>query len=182
MADYASWAQQQNPQPNNLMSLLGYGGKPSNPLGSGAFALDDYLSVNPTAAPPGSALSIPMAGAAQIPGFNPSEPMSLWGSMKQGFNDSGFLQQRNADGTTSGGWGTAGLGVLQGLGSAYMGMKQYGLAKDAFAENKRQFGLNYDAQRTTTNSALEDRQRARVASNAGAYESVGNYMDRNGIK
>lgn len=182
MADYASWAQQQAPKTNNFMGLMGYGQPSSMPLGSGAFALDDYLSVNPNAAPPGSALSIPMAGAAQIPGFSPSDPMSLWGSMQQGFNDSGFLQQRNADGTTSGGWGTAGLGVLQGLGSAYMGMKQYGLAKDAFAENKRQFGLNYDAQRTTTNSALEDRQRARVASNAGAYESVGNYMDRNGIK
>ena len=63
-----------------------------------------------------------------------------------------------------------------------MGMKQYGLAKQSLAEGKLQFQLNYDAHKTTTNSALEDRQRARVASNAGAYESVGDYMDKNGIR
>lgn len=71
---------------------------------------------------------------------------------------------------------------LSALGNSYMGMKQYGLAKQQFAESKRQYNQNYAAQRTLTNSQLEDRQRARVASNAGAYESVGSYMNRNGIK
>ena len=95
---------------------------------------------------------------------------------------SNFLGKKNADGTADLGWGGMALGAAQGLGNAYMAMKQYGLAKDSLAENKRQFQLNYDAQKTTTNSALEDRQRARVASNAGAYQSVGDYMARNGIK
>lgn len=168
MANYASWAQQQQyPVPNNYMSLLGYSGNPAIP--------SPPMAASPT---------IPMQGASPIAGFNPTDSASsgLFPGIGNWLNESGFLQQRNLDGTTSGGWGTAGLGILQGLGSAYMGMKQYGLAKDAFAENKRQFGLNYDAQRTTTNSALEDRQRARVASNTGAYESVGSYMDRNRIK
>lgn len=74
------------------------------------------------------------------------------------------------------------LGVAQGLGNAYMGMQQFGLAKKALAQSKEQFNKNYEAQRTTTNASLEDRQRARVASNAGAYESVGAYMNKNGIK
>jgi hypothetical protein len=73
------------------------------------------------------------------------------------------------------------LGVAQGLGNAFLGMKQYGLAKDTFNENKRQFNLNYDAQRKTINTDLEDRQRARVASNPGAYQSVGDYMKQNGV-
>ncbi len=71
---------------------------------------------------------------------------------------------------------------LSALSNSYMGMKQYGLAKEQFAESKRQYNQNYAAQRTLTNSQLEDRQRARVASNAGAYESVGSYINRNGVK
>lgn len=95
----------------------------------------------------------------------------------------GFLDQYNEQGTKTGqGWGGMALGSAQGLFNAWLGMKQYGLAKDQLAEGKRQFQLNYDAQRTTTNSALEDRQRARVASNPGAYQSVGAYMDQNGIR
>lgn len=73
------------------------------------------------------------------------------------------------------------LGTAQGLFNAWMGMKQYGLAKEQLAEGKRQFGLNYDAQRTTTNAQLQDRQAARVASNPGAYQSVSEYMAKNGI-
>jgi hypothetical protein len=98
------------------------------------------------------------------------------------FRDSGFLSQRNADGTMSQGWGGLALGGAQALGSLYMGMKQYGLAKDTLAANKAQFERNFDAQRTTTNASLEDRQRARVASNAGAYQSVGDYMDQNRVR
>ena len=80
------------------------------------------------------------------------------------------------------GIGGLALGTLSGLGNAYMGMKQYGLAKDSLKQSKQQFAMNYDAQRQTTNSASEDRQRARVASNPGAYESVDTYMDKNRIR
>lgn len=72
--------------------------------------------------------------------------------------------------------------ALQGIFNSWMAMKQYGLGKQQLAEGKRQFGLNFEAQRNTVNSQLEDRQRARVASNPGAYQSVGAYMDKNGIK
>lgn len=94
---------------------------------------------------------------------------------------SSFLQGKNQDGSSYGGYGQAGLGLLQGVGSMYMGMKQYGLAKDQLAFGKEQFNKNYAAQRTTTNTALEDRQAARVAANPGAYQSVGDYMNKNRI-
>lgn len=95
---------------------------------------------------------------------------------------SSFLQQRDANGVLSGGWGTTALGAAQGLGNLYMGMQQYGLAKKALQQSKDQFEKNYAAQRTTTNASLEDRQRARVASNPGAYQSVGDYMNQHGIR
>ena len=73
------------------------------------------------------------------------------------------------------------LGGLSAGMNAYLGMKQYDLAKDTLKHNKDMFAKNFDAQRRTTNASLEDRQRSRVASNAGAYESVGSYMDKNRI-
>ncbi len=94
----------------------------------------------------------------------------------------GMLNSTDANGVTSQGWGAPALGAASGLLNAWMGMKQYGLAKDTLSEGKRQFQLNYDAQKTTTNTQLEDRQRARVASNSGAYQSVGDYMSANGIR
>lgn len=61
-------------------------------------------------------------------------------------------------------------------------MQQYGLAKDTLNFNTKQFDLNFEAQRQMTSSALEDRQRARVASNPGAYESVTDFMARYGVQ
>jgi hypothetical protein len=80
------------------------------------------------------------------------------------------------------GWGGLALGAAQGVGNLFMGMQQYGLAKKTLAENQRQFNMNWDAQRSTTNASLSDRQAARVASNPGAYQSVSDYMGQYGIK
>lgn len=80
------------------------------------------------------------------------------------------------------GWGGLALGAAQGITGAYMGLKQYGLAKDALNHNKMMFSKNYEAQRKTTNTQMADRQRARVASNEGAYQSVGAYMKENEVK
>lgn len=82
------------------------------------------------------------------------------------------------------GFGYASLG-LQGLGSlanAFMGYKQYQVAKDTLKENKRQFNMNWGAQKALTNAQLQDRQAARVASNPNAYTPVDVYMNQNGIK
>lgn len=143
--------------------------------GYGGMSLNDYQSMSgygqPTTSLTGLSTTsgvlddVSNAGAA-------ATPSNWW---------DGFLQQRDAKGITSGGWGQAGLGIASGAINAWLGLKQYGLAKDTLNANKEQFALNYGAQKATTNSALEDRQRARVASNAGAYESVGKYMQKNGI-
>ena len=79
------------------------------------------------------------------------------------------------------GWGGLALGALNGIGSAYMGMKQYGLAKDSLQMQKDQFALNYGAQQKSYNTQLEDRQRARVAATGGSAESVESYVARNKI-
>ena len=89
----------------------------------------------------------------------------------------GFLGTRDKQG-----WGGLAIGGAQALGGLYLGMQQYGLAKDQLAFQKESFNKQYDANRTLTNSRLEDRQKARVASNPGAYESVGDYMAKWGVK
>lgn len=101
-------------------------------------------------------------------------------------NDPSFLQSmigfKDANGQQQAGWGGLAFDVVSGIGSSYMGMQKLGLAKDTLKENKRQYNQNYQAQRDSINTQYEDRQRARVASNPGAYQSVGEYMDKNRIK
>ena len=92
-----------------------------------------------------------------------------------------LLGYKGADGMQTTGYGGLALGAASGAVNAFMGMKQYGLAKDSLENSKMQFEKNYAAQKTTTNSHLEDRQVARVASNAGAYQSVGDYMKKNAV-
>ena len=135
-----------------------------------------------------------------LPGVTNSSPLSSGsgGFMKPGnqYNTGGLQGQSLWDkftgsmlgstdtktGIKTDGWGNLALGAAQGIGGAYLGMKQYGLAQDKFKETKRQFNKNYESQKTLTNGQLEDRQRARVASNPGAYASVGDYMKKNGVK
>jgi len=115
-------------------------------------------------------------GAAALPQLN-----SINMTQPSGNTWGGMLGTQNADGTTTQGWGGMALGAAQSIGNIFMGMKQYGMAKDQLAQSKKQFDLNFGAQKKTTNAALEDRQAARVASNPGAYQSVGEYMKKNGI-
>lgn len=107
-------------------------------------------------------------------GFQPGTPAggADTGLMKFLFGDGSSANPGNIGPLVSGG---------QALMGGYLGFQQLGAAKDKLAESKRQFELNYGAQKTLTNSQLEDRQRARVASNASAYESVGDYMKKNGV-
>lgn len=92
-----------------------------------------------------------------------------------------LLGYKDAQGNQFQGWGGLALGAAQGIGNLFMGMQQYNLAKESLANSKAQFEKNYAAQAQTTNTALEDRQRARVASNAGAYESVDSYMSKHKV-
>lgn len=148
-----------------------------NPL---SFSLGDYT--NGPAANPVSALT----------NYSPSSFVGDLGAMgvqSNGFMDSAFMKNmlgyKAADGTQHMGWGGMALGAGQALFGAWDGMRNYNLQKDQLAFSKGAFAKNWDAQRKTTNSQLEDRQIARLASRQGAstnpYQSVGDYMKQNGI-
>lgn len=87
-----------------------------------------------------------------------------------------------ATGTRTNGILPVGAAALTGLASSYLGFQQLNLAKQQLSQNKKVFNLNFQTQAANVNRDLEDRQRARVASNAGAYDSVDSYMSKNGIK
>ena len=120
--------------------------------------------------------SFTKAGPMSNMSFDAGPQLNFGQQINQYMKDSGFLGTKEDPG-----WGGMALGAAGGLASAFMGMKQYGLAKETLANNKQQFAAQYDAQKKMTNSAMDDRQRARVASNPGAYESVGSYMAKNGV-
>jgi hypothetical protein len=141
------------------------------PFQWGAQPQQDFLSsLTPTISQPG--ISVPMEAGGGSSMFN---GVSNW------LNDSGVLGKTLGDGTKLQGWGGMAVGAASGIMNSLLGFQQMGMAKDAAKESRRQFDLNYGAQVKTTNSQLEDRQRARVASNSGAYQSVGDYMKQYGI-
>ena len=117
-------------------------------------------------------LSTPQLASLWAGSGSPTKTPSMW---------DGFLGTKNADGSQTQGWGGLAFGAAQGLGSLYMGMKQYGLGKQQLAFQQDSFNKNFEVQKQMTNSQLEDRQRSRVASNSGAYQSVGDYMKQNGV-
>lgn len=139
-------------QSNGYNSLFGYGVSPHLNID-----LPSYLNSG-----------VP-AGSSPLGGYSMNQPQTGGGSFLDGM-------------LGKDGWGGLALGGLQGLGNLFMGMQQYGLAKKTLKQNREQFEKNYGAQRQTVNTALEDRQRARIASNPGAYEPLSPYMDRNRVR
>ena len=93
---------------------------------------------------------------------------------ERGFNPDGSVTQAASPVLT-------GIQAFSGLANAWMGKQQLDLAKKSLDVNRQQFAANFNNQAQLTNTRQEDRQRARVASNPGAYESVGSYMDRNRV-
>lgn len=141
------------------------------------FKLPDFQSVgNPNDTPAFNVpslnwggLSSPVASGLAPNSGTPSNWQSKW------------LGGTNENGTTNAGIIPTGINALTGLTSAYLGWKQMNLAQDQLQQNKKIFNLNFQQQANTVNRDLEDRQRARVASNPGAYESVGDYMNKNKV-
>lgn len=106
---------------------------------------------------------------------------SLMDSLSNWWNTSGVAGKVLPDGTRTQGWGSMGLSAAQGLMSGWLGMQQYGLAKEALAQQKKAFDLNYASQVKTTNARLNDQATARYASNPHAYQSPSDYMKQYGI-
>ena len=77
------------------------------------------------------------------------------------------------------------LPALFGMGNSIMdgwlGMEKLDLAKDSLNFQKDAFSKQFENQRSLTNTEMQDRQAARVASNPTAYQSVDEYMKANGV-
>lgn len=152
-------------------------------------SLLNYLKGSANAAPAEfgtTAYSTPGPAAWQeeivnSPGFNPigSGGVTIPGVTGQRSFMDGLLGYEGKNGYVPG-WGGMALSAASGIGQSLMAMKQYGLMEDQLKEQKRQFDINYAMQKKSFNSQVEDRQRARVASNPGAYESVSDYMKKYG--
>lgn len=127
-------------------------------------------------------VGVDVAAAGSAPNQGLSNLMSGFTNL---FSKESMLGGVNAQtGQQSLGWVMPAVSVLSGLMSVKQGRENQKLAKQQLAEQKRQFDLNYGAQRQSINTELEDRQRARVASSggSGSYESVDSYMNRNRIR
>lgn len=122
---------------------------------------------------------------ANLGGWNGPAANSITAGAGGGFFGNNLMQNlfggTAANGTQSIGAVAPVLGIGSALLGGFQGAKKLKLAEGQLKEGKRQFDLNYDAQRKTTNTQLEDRQRARVASSPGAYESVSTYLDKNRV-
>lgn len=77
--------------------------------------------------------------------------------------------------------GQLGLSGLSGLLNGYLGWQNMNTAKAQATNAQNNWNKQWDANVKTTNASLEDRQRARLASNPNAYESVDSYMKKYGI-
>ena len=77
---------------------------------------------------------------------------------------------------------TAGIGALTGGVGAWNGFQQNKLMRENMNQQASQFREQMDLSKQNINRNLEDRQRARVASNPTAYESVESYMKKYGVK
>lgn len=133
-------------------------------------------SLNPALLEPGYGAPTTMLGQLGISITDTLKSANKW------MQDVGLIGGKDDKGNTFNGWGGLALGTAQGLGSIYMGMKQSELQKDSLNFQKDAFNKNYAAQKSQINSQLEDRQRARIASNSGAYQSVGDYMNQYGVR
>ena len=110
-----------------------------------------------------SAVRLPLES---VPGTDGSGGNSWWNGL---FGDA----------TKQGQFGNI-MGGLNAAGKLYLGMQQYGLAKDQLAQSKEQYAKNYAAQKSMTNSALSDRQNSRNAAGPG-YQDTAGYMAQYGI-
>jgi hypothetical protein len=93
----------------------------------------------------------------------------------------GAFGGKDINGNNLNGWANTGLGVANAALGAWQSMQQMDLARDQLAFQKDAFAKNWAAQRKTTNSALADRQNARLGANPTGYESLDSYMAKNGI-
>ena len=106
---------------------------------------------------------------------NNNSGSSLLSSLGSSLLKSAFTSKDPKTGAVNQGWaGTVTDLLKSGLGF-YIGSKQLDQAEDTLAENKRQFNLNYDAQKSLINDELAWQYQARKdrnAANAGTLTQI----------
>lgn len=175
MAEYMNWAQTQQPQPSYLSALSGF----SNPT--------EYLTTE-TPQMFGNATS-PMdwtqSASSQL-GSGGFTGAGLTAAPQQSWQDFLFGNKNNPTGIQTMGAASPIIQGMSGLMNGFMAMKQYGLSKDIFNNNKQQFERNFGAQKGITNSQLSDRQDRRNAdaraNGMTGTTSTADYMSKWGVK
>jgi hypothetical protein len=136
------------------------------------------------------------AGGFQLPGADMSSLLSDYGGFGgQAFGGAGgapagggglfssFLQNTAADGSTSGGYGMAGLQVANGAYNMYKGYQDGKRADEMFEFAKEDANRQWGAKKSDTNRRLSDRQDMRQIDNpGGSAMETGAYMDKWGVK
>ena len=92
-----------------------------------------------------------------------------------------FGEYNPETGTNTPAYGMQTLGAALGLGQSLLGFKQYKLGKKAFNRSVMESDRNYNAQRQTINTAMQDRARANYSANPDFYQSPEQYMNENRI-
>lgn len=104
--------------------------------------------------------------APMAPGFTPAASTNTGSNWFTADNMNALGTGLNAVGSIMSGWGA---------------LQQVDVARDQLAFQKDSFNKQFENQRTLTNARLRDRQRARVGANPNGYQSVGDYMNENGV-
>jgi len=165
-----------------IESLLGMAKftKPSLPVLNGLGNIDTDMAMDGWQPPEFDH----MAAMADVGGPSFEINPTMWDKIKQGGSDlaGSFMPKINPETgkMETMGWGMPALQGLSSLGNMYLGMKNYGLAKDQLRTQKDQFNMNYNNQRQLLNTQMEDKARAR-ASASSKVESPESYMARNRI-
>jgi hypothetical protein len=104
---------------------------------------------------------------------------SMWDSFK-GFM--GGTTDPKTGATTPGAFGQLAQGGAA-IWNAWNATKAQDMAEEQYKESKRQFNMNWGAQKNTINAQMEDRQRARIdASPNSGFLPVDQYMTKYGVK
>lgn len=138
-------------------------GNNNNLLGNMNFNLSDYNQVNNQSLL-GSNISL-TDGLSFNKNNSDYSGLSGLSNGSTGNTGSSFLTSLVGDKNNIG-WGSTALNLLQsGLGF-YLGQQQLNQAEDALSENKRQFNLNYNAQKKLINDQLAWQYQARKDRNS----------------
>lgn len=120
-----------------------------------------------------------MAGAVNQQAYS---SLGLGGNGYQPAGNTGWMANTNNWLSNNSDLLKAGAQVITGGIGAWQGYNQNKLVRQNMEQQASQFREQMNISKTNLNRNIEDRQRARVASNPTAYESVDSYMKKYGVK